>query len=469
MLLFVLRVTQIQPPEKRIMRTFGGAREIAPAIGLGFRKSQQPSGTAAAIAPDPSLEEADQSGSSVIAMMEYSTPVNASLFRRLRHAQVAVIRMKIAATLLGAAGLACILTAAMVPDSWVAHHFLPDFAISPFGRFLREVLERAALALAGALLVKTAIVLVRLTPAARRAKLGAFARIAVAAALGVGAGEALLPYAYPRVFEALTAGAEPLRFPDPMLGWVNAPARTAEVTVADRTIVYAIDPDGNRIGSSSHPEPDAPAIVFSGESYIFGYKLPWDETVPARVGAHLAVPVINLAVAAYSNAQAYLRLKQMLPRIKHPTAVVSIFLPLTFRKDLDHSRPWLDASLTWHPAETRFRIALLARWLFPYTSASDVAQGAASVRAMLHASAELAQARGARHVIVVPRTVPEPPEERIVRETVLDQAGINYLLVDLDPAWHIPDDRHPDARGAEAIAERISAALRNPPVAAPAH
>jgi len=68
----------------------------------------------------------------------------------------------------------------------------------------------------------------------------------------------------------------------------------------------------------------------------------------------------------------------------------------------------------------------------------------------------LARARGAVPLIVVPQFIPEAPEEREIRSRVLDEAGLPYVWVQLDASWHVPNDGHPDARGAHAIAVAIA-------------
>jgi hypothetical protein len=35
------------------------------------------------------------------------------------------------------------------------------------------------------------------------------------------------------------------------------------------------------------------------------------------------------------------------------------------------------------------------------------------------------------------------------------------VFVEIDPAWRIPWDRHPDVRAARAIAERVAASIRD--------
>jgi hypothetical protein len=78
----------------------------------------------------------------------------------------------------------------------------------------------------------------------------------------------------------------------------------------------------------------------------------------------------------------------------------------------------------------------------------------------LRAAVAAARARGAEAIVVVPQLLPEDSSERAVRTRVLDEGRIPYLLVPLDPRWRLSVDRHPDARGAAAIAAAISARLR---------
>jgi len=81
-------------------------------------------------------------------------------------------------------------------------------------------------------------------------------------------------------------------------------------------------------------------------------------------------------------------------------------------------------------------------------------------RDVLRATIELAQARGATPIIVVPQLGPEDEPERTLRRRVLDEAGLPYVWVEMDASWRLPWDRHPDARAAHAIAASIAARLR---------
>src|SRR5262249_55038384 len=79
-------------------------------------------------------------------------------------------------------------------------------------------------------------------------------------------------------------------------------------------------------------------------------------------------------------------------------------------------------------------------------------------RAVLKATGDLARARGAAPLLVVPQIGAEDPTESALRHRVLDEGGIPYVPVPVDGRWTVePSDRHPDARGAHAIALAIAA------------
>jgi hypothetical protein len=49
--------------------------------------------------------------------------------------------------------------------------------------------------------------------------------------------------------------------------------------------------------------------------------------------------------------------------------------------------------------------------------------------------------------------------DQMLRRRVLDDAGLPYLSVVLDPGWRLPGDSHPDARAtAAAVAAHIKEA-----------
>ena len=285
--------------------------------------------------------------------------------------------------------------------------------------------------------------------------------VVIAAVLALGTSELVLRRMHLRPTEWLLREEEPRRRPDPRLGWTLSPSRTGHSIVGGRTIEYAIDPAGYRVRTLDEPvDPARPTLLFIGESIMFGEGLAWHETVPAQVGAMLGIQSANLAVHGYSNDQAYLRLETELPRFRQPVAIVTLFMTALFGRNLDDDRPHLGPGLVWLPAEQTSRLAALAGLLVPYRTDATVQQGIRVTREVLRATVELARARGAQPLIVVPQIGPEAPSEQLLRRRIVDETGLPYVLIEVDPEWHLPWDRHPDARGARAIAGAIAARLK---------
>jgi hypothetical protein len=88
-------------------------------------------------------------------------------------------------------------------------------------------------------------------------------------------------------------------------------------------------------------DPEQPTILFTGESMMVGEGLNWDETVPAQTAALMGIQSANLAVSAYASDQAYLRLETELPRFRRPVAIVALFTPSLFDRNMDDDRPHL--------------------------------------------------------------------------------------------------------------------------------
>ena len=111
-----------------------------------------------------------------------------------------------------------------------------------------------------------------------------------------------------------------------------------------------------------------PTLLFTGESIIAGFGLPWDQTIPALVGASLGLQSANLAVPDYSNDQSYLRLAAELPRFQKPVAVLTLFMPSLLDRNLLSNRPHLGAGLVWQPPQEQWRLA--ARVVFYFAVGS---------------------------------------------------------------------------------------------------
>jgi len=371
---------------------------------------------------------------------------------------------EIAAVLTGIALVVCALAA---DGRWLDRHFLPPFFVSRHVYVLVASLARIVLAALGAAIALFA-----------RPRLGRFialvslgrlladvARISLAVALALGASELVLRITFRRSSEEQPASQVPWRRRDPRLGWVFVPARTGRDTAAGRMIEYAFDSAGYRVRRASESvDPERPTILFTGESIMVGQGLTWEETVPARVEALLNLQGVklqsaNLAVHGFATDQAYLRLLAELPHFRRPVAVVALFAPALFDRNLDEDRPHLGPELVWLPPKPRWRLAMIANWLVPYRSDEAIERGIVLTRAVLRATVDLARARGAVPLIVVPQFIPEDPTELLLRRRILDETGLPYVWVGLDPSWRLPRDRHPDPRAAQAMAVAIATRL----------
>jgi hypothetical protein len=355
-------------------------------------------------------------------------------------------------------GLALLVAALAARQSWLDLHFLPSFLL-PRSWYVRiEDAVRVALAMFGLMLMAGAQPV-----AARVTRRTLWRAIQVAAAIGLAlaASEAVLRRARLGPAEWRDAGEEPLRRPDSRVGWTFVPGRTAYARSGGRTIEYAFDRAGYRVRETAAPvDPRQPSVLFAGESVMFGDGLTYEESVPAQVESMLKIPAVNLAVYGYSTDQAYLKLREDLPRFTHPLAVVTLFMPALFGRNLDEDRPRLGPGLAWQPPRTHAKIVSLALLLVPFRRERTVENGIATTREVLMATVSLIRSRGAAPLIAVPQIGPEEEPERVLRQRILDEAGLPYVSIALDPAWHLPWNRHPDARAAREIAGAIASRLR---------
>src|SRR6185436_14490216 len=117
-----------------------------------------------------------------------------------------------------------------------------------------------------------------------------------------------------------------------------------------------------RVRDAGHPvDVSRPAIVFTGESVMFGEGLTWEESVPGQVEARLGTRAAVLAVHGFGSDQAYLRLEAELARFQQPVAVVALFTTTLFGRNLDHRRPHLEPGLVWHAGVPEWRLQSLTR------------------------------------------------------------------------------------------------------------
>ncbi|HXB51418.1 MAG TPA: hypothetical protein VNU69_01570 [Rhizomicrobium sp.] len=365
--------------------------------------------------------------------------------------------------LAGIAGALLLAGAIWTQQSWWDRHFLPVFFFSHDKYVLGERLTRLVCGITGiALILFVRPMLGRLARRMTAPELAAAtARIALAIGLALVASEVLLDRHFTFAAAEKQDREEPLRQPNPKLGWIFSPARAERTIVGGRTIAYAIDPLGYRVrDNKSAVNTSLPTILFTGESIIAGYGLNWNETIPTQVGAALGMQSANMAVFGYANDQAYLRLVAELPRFRQPVAVVSLFIPSLFVRNLGDDRPHLDSALGWKPAIHRLWLSALLRFFVPYHSDTEIERGIQTTRTVLAATTAMAHKRGAISLVVDPQYGPESPAEEMLRRRILDEPGIPYVRVMLDPSWHLKGDLHPDPRAAQAIAAAITARLK---------
>lgn len=360
-----------------------------------------------------------------------------------------------------AIGVALVAVAILANQHFLDRHFLPSFFVTHREYVLRETIVRVAMGTVG--LVIAFVVRAPLARVLTRSPARA-ATVALAVALALGSSECVLRYVHLRPAEWLGRDQEPRRQVDPHLGWTFAPSRTGRSAIGGRTIDYVFDAAGYRVRDAAEPvDPSRPTVIFAGESVMFGKGLTWEESIPAQVGAMLGVPSANLAVDGYGTDQALLRLQAELPRFSRPIAVVTIFMTSLFGRNLDEDRPHLGPGLVWMPAVTHGRLRTLVQFVAPYRSDGTVERGIAVTRDVLRATVDLAAARGAAALILVPYFGVEDPVEAALRRRILDDAGLPYVLVALDPASRVPGDVHPDARAAHQIASAVAARLNAAP------
>ncbi|MET0656710.1 MAG: hypothetical protein ABW110_00955 [Steroidobacteraceae bacterium] len=360
-------------------------------------------------------------------------------------------------------GIIILVWAASAGPAWVDRHFLPDYFHPQSRRHDLALILRLVVGASGvAIIVLLRPAVGRVVMAGRsRALLGGVARLLVAVGLALLVSEAVLRTAAWKPRHEAPAGREPIQQSHAHLGWTLVPNHVGSRFIGGRNVEYATDAFGYRVRCPECTvDPQQPSVLFTGESIMLGTGLHWGESVPAQVAAVLRVQSVNLAVNGYATDQTYLRLAAELPRFSRPVAVVSIFAPSLMPRNLNVDRPHLDAHLRWQPAVIPWRVQMLANRLLAYNSSADLERAIAVTRAALQATAYLAHSRQAAALVLVPRYPHELPIEQELRQRILDEGGMDYVVVDLDPSWRLSDDDHPDARAARAMAVAVAKRLR---------
>ena len=360
-------------------------------------------------------------------------------------------------------------------DGWVLRHVvLPNWFIPPAS--LRGFhMARAAIALLGLLTMGVFAPRLGRWAGSQSAKAlaASCARILIAMVLAVLTSELVLRNWDSEPFGRKTRLEFGLGRADPRFGWVLVPSRSTLVkNRRAKPVHYNIDAWGDRARSElSVPDPALPTLVISGESIAFGHGLEYEQTFAALLGERLGLQVVNVALGGYGTDQAYLRLVEVLERLRDPVAVVMVFHPVQLGRAHQDFRPHLvlrNGKLVLEGPASGFWSGWKLRDLWvnelPYLSEDALAKAMALNAAVLQATAAAARVRGAEPLFVVPsfgppRSLGEHPEASILRE-LFERQHLPYLLIDIARDRLMLDEWHPDATAAEDIAATVERALR---------
>ena len=276
------------------------------------------------------------------------------------------------------------------------------------------------------------------------------------------AAEVLLQWRMRRLVRPeLAADMEALTVPDPRYGRTFAPGIDRFVPTSGRAIRYRTDSAGRRIAHDA-PDPALSSLVFTGESTVAGIGLRWDETFPAILGQRLHLQAVNLASPNYRADQSWLRLKDALPALERPVAVIGIFRPGLIGRSFaagrhPGARPSAASGVELLPPPAPDLLqhsGIYQLWRHLYWSDAAFEEGLRSTAAVLADMAALARARGAPCVFLVTGHTPPP----MVREIFADQ-GLDYVVAEVPPG-ELLSDGHPGPRGSLRLAEALERRLR---------
>lgn len=333
------------------------------------------------------------------------------------------------------AALALFALAWRCDPAWFDKHvFLPQQFFIPASRAIVLSFRTAAAA--------TAMLLLVLVPFLPRGAPGR--RLLLAVILSVPAAEVVIRWRLGRLIRPeLVAAMDALTTAHPRYGRTFRASMDRLQPIAGREIRFHTDAESRRT-SGAAIDPASPSLVFTGESTMAGFGLQWEETFAALLGTRLRLQVLNLASPAYRADQSWLRLKDALPELDHPVAVVGIFMPgLVGRSFVAPGAPTLLQ-----------RSGLYRLWKHLYWSDAAVYEGVRAVAATLREMAALAKAHGAPCIFLVTGRTPQWMLHELFEAPALD-----YVVVEV-PREELLADGHPGPRGSIRIADALEARLR---------
>jgi hypothetical protein len=287
-------------------------------------------------------------------------------------------------------------------------------------------------------------------------------RLLAAVLLALPAAEALLQWRLRRLVNpGLAEAMDTLTTWNPRQGFTLTAGMDRLHPMSGRAIRFRTDADGRRI-SGAAIDPALPSLVFTGESTVAGIGLQWEETFAAILGTRLRLQVVNLGSPAYRIDQSWLRLKDALPKLDRPVAVIGLFMPgLVGRSFAGQrhplARPSPSGAVELLPPE---RPGLLQRsglyrlWKHLYWSDAAVDEGMRSVSVVLREIAALGKARGAPCIFLVTGRTP-----RWMLHDLFEAPGLDYVVAEV-PEEALLADGHPGTQANIGIADALEPRLR---------
>lgn len=268
----------------------------------------------------------------------------------------------------------------------------------------------------------------------------------------------------------------PVHF-DPDFWWAGDASTTVTLRAGDREIPYSFNASGYRAASQSgEPDPDAPSILFAGESITEGVGVRWEEAYPAIVASDLHLQPVEAAVHGYGNDQIYWAMQKELAKLHRPIAVVTFLIPELLERDLDPTRARLSldaggnfVKLAPEPPTPKwwkdFPLRKIAHGLFPYHDDSPIRLA----RAIFAATAKEAKARGAYPLFVManwnaPCLPPESGDPSLAQR-LFEGLDVPFILVTIDPNAMEKSTHHPRPSVHRVLAKAIEQALVDAKVA----
>jgi hypothetical protein len=256
--------------------------------------------------------------------------------------------------------------------------------------------------------------------------------------------------------------------PDDRYAWRPVSSRITEHRVAGRMVRFVTDENRYRVRSAEARIDFArPTILSTGESVASGYALDYDETYAAMLADRLGVQVANLAVTAYANDQAYLRLVDELPRFARPLATLTIVLPLALDRDVTPERwhlvPSSSQGLTLEPAAESTLLGQ-SRLLSLFGDVTGLHSDAAipRIRAIMEATARASLQRGAFPLFILldwPTCLPDGSGAPSIERTLFEGLDVTHVRVHLPREDYDQTMYHPNAEGHRAIADAVERVL----------